>query len=403
MNILFLGGLFPPNTKTEIINNSKHSIQNAANTMQWHFVHGLDSNSQKPVILITAPLVGSFPMLYKKLFLKKTFFSHNQTSRDICVGYCNFTVIKNYFIRKALSKELEGWAKENPDEVKIVVVYGMLPPWVIAAIQIKRRYPNIKLCLIVPDLPKFMSDSKNILYKIRGYFQPNLYSYLPTFDSFVFLTDKMADHFGVQHKPWVRIEGMVDPAEIVFSTNIESTKKKVVMYSGTLAERYGIIDLLTAFQGIEEMNYELWICGSGDTQELIKSKTLSDKRIKYFGLLSRDKVLEMQTQATVLVNPRNSEGEFTKYSFPSKIMEYLLSGTPCIMKTLPGIPNEYYKYIFLVDDNDSESLKNKIKEVCSLDYKDLKDFGESARKFVLEMKNYKVQVKKMTDMFKTLE
>lgn len=402
MKIVFLSGLFPANLLKEIEANSKGGIQYAANTLQWNFVLGLNANNDEPVHLITAPLIGSFPFFYKKILIKKKEFTLNKKTDNISVGYCNLAVIKNYFIKKSLLKELKCWVKKNPEEEKIIVIYGMHAPWVLAGVKIKEKYPDVKICLIVPDLPEFMSNSKSVIFKLRTYFLPNLYPYLSMFDAFVFLTDKMAKHFNVKDKPWITIEGMVNPDEINAHLSSKKAEKKIILYSGTLAERYGILDLLAAFGKIIDRDYELWICGSGNTGGAIKAKAIVDNRIKFLGLLPREAVLELQRKATVLVNPRNSDGEYTKYSFPSKIMEYLLSGTPCIMKPLPGIPNEYNKYIFFVQGNDINSFKNRIQEVCCLDISELKRIGESAQKFVLEKKNYKVQTKKMTDLFKTL-
>ena len=402
MNIVFLAGLFPDELKKEIEDNSKSTVQYAANSLQWNFVRGLDENNIKPIKIINAPLVGSFPVFYKKLFITKKEFSHKVGLVDVSVGYCNLALIKNYFIKNALFNELKYWYKQNPEGLKLVVVYGMLPSWVLAAIKFKRKYSNIKLCLVVPDLPEFMNNSKSIVSKIRDYFKPNLYPHIPVFDSFVFLTDEMANHFNVRDTPWVKIEGMINPDEVNFEPIHKILKKKIVMYSGTLAERYGILDLIDAFESIIDPNYELWICGSGNTAQLIKSKALTDNRIKYFGLIPREDVLELQRKATVLVNPRDSNGEYTKFSFPSKIMEYLLSGTPCIIKRLPGIPVEYYNYLFIVKDNELLSLSNKIIEVCNLTDDYIKNFSESAKKFVLEQKNYRIQTKKMVSMLQSL-
>jgi len=401
MNILFLGSLFTVNNEKIIVNNSKKNIDNASNTLQWNFVRGIQENIDGIFSIISAPLIGSYPFLYKKLFVVREEFKHSADSNDVSVGFCNLAVFKNWFIKKELFRNLERWATQKSDETRIIVVYGMIAPWILSAIKIKERYPNIRLCLIVPDLPEFMSNSTSFIYKIRNLFQVDLYKYISVFDSFVFLTDEMTKHFGINNKPWVRIEGMINPDEINVIPDFEKMDNvNVVMYSGTLAERYGILNLLNAFQSIEESNYELWICGAGNTQDFIQAQSKIDTRIKFFGLLPREKVLELQRKATVLVNPRSSDGEYTKYSFPSKIVEYLLSGTPCIMSPLPGIPQEYYKFIFLVVENDALALKKRIVEICNLDNKKLLYFGMSARNFVITEKNYKKQTEKMINMFK---
>jgi glycosyltransferase involved in cell wall biosynthesis len=400
MNTVFLSCLFPEELKKTIEANSKSGIQHAANKLQWNFVLGLDSNQESPIRIITAPIIGSYPLLYKRLFLNRLSFTHTKNSKDVSVGYCNLAVVKNYFVRKSLFKELVAWADQNPTGTNLIIVYSILAPQVLAVARFKEKHPEVKTCLIVPDLPEFMNNSKNPIYKLRELLQPDLYPHISVFDSFVFLTSEMARHFNVTDKPWVTIEGMVDPAETTFSAEAKDPQKRILMYSGTLDERYGVLDLVAAFEAIDDSSYELWICGTGNSQALIKSKSLSNNRIKYWGLLPRENVLELQRRASVLINPRSSEGEYTKYSFPSKIMEYLLSGTPCIIKPLPGIPDEYYNYIFMVQDDKIASLKNKIEEVCSLSDSELKNRGESAKAFVLEKKNYTIQTKKMTDMFK---
>ena len=105
----------------------------------------------------------------------------------------------------------------------------------------------------------------------------------------------------------------------------------------------------------------------------------------------------MQRQATVLVNPRTSEGEYTKYSFPSKTMEYLLSGKPTIINRLPGIPEEYYDYVFTPEDESIEALAECISNVLSLDKNILDARVEAGRNFIISQKNSVSQTKRIID------
>ena len=50
----------------------------------------------------------------------------------------------------------------------------------------------------------------------------------------------------------------------------------------------------------------------------------------------------------------------SKYFFPSKMMDYLASGTPTISTKLKGIPEEYFNYCFTIENGDPKTLKNKI-------------------------------------------
>ena len=112
--------------------------------------------------------------------------------------------------------------------------------------------------------------------------------------------------------------------------------------------------------------------------------------------------MEWQKQATVLVNPRQNNEEFTKYSFPSKTMEYLSSGIPVVAYKLDGIPDEYDAYIQYVEDDSIESLKKKLIEVCELSDEERQSLGSAGRAFVLTEKNSTIQVKKIVMLIESI-
>ena len=120
-------------------------------------------------------------------------------------------------------------------------------------------------------------------------------------------------------------------------------------------------------------------------------------------MLSKSEVRTLQKKATVLINPRHSADEYTKYSFPSKTMEYMASGTPTLMAHLASIPQEYESHLFFFDDESIEGMKNKIIEVCEKSQSELETFGKAASKFILEEKNEMKQAKKIVDMINSLK
>ena len=163
-----------------------------------------------------------------------------------------------------------------------------------------------------------------------------------------------------------------------------------IFYTGTLHEKFGVMNLVRAFRTIHSENYELVICGVGDSEEAIKAAAEEDSRIHFLGKLPRDQVLEWQSKATVLVNPRQNNEEFTKYSFPSKTMEYLSSGVPLVAYKLDGIPDEYDPFIHYVKDDSIECLADTLKSVCEMSDSDRAAIGQTGREFVLKEKNSKL-------------
>ena len=108
-------------------------------------------------------------------------------------------------------------------------------------------------------------------------------------------------------------------------------------------------------------------------------------------------------KSKLLVNPRPTNEDFVKYSFPSKNIEYMASGTPFLTTDLPGIPAEYKDYIFTIEDNCVDNVKTGIEKVLSLTTQERDAFGERAQKFVLENKNKYVQSKQIADFLDKLD
>jgi glycosyltransferase involved in cell wall biosynthesis len=97
---------------------------------------------------------------------------------------------------------------------------------------------------------------------------------------------------------------------------------------------------------LPDPNYRLVLCGRGDCEDYIKEKQTADSRILYQGLVTADVARDWIRKADVLVNPRLNDEEYTKYSFPSKNIEYLLSGNPVVASMLSGMPEDYRRFIY---------------------------------------------------------
>ncbi len=399
-DVVFLGGLFPKEYEQEILNYSVKNIQNAANVLQWNLVTGLDLNLDKPTKIINSLYVGSYPKLYKKLFIETFEFSHCKDSKDINVGFINLWGIKNYLRYYSLKKYLKEWAIDGSKN-KVIVAYAMTQTFCRAIEYIKKINPLIKTLLVVPDLPLYMnlSNKNNSFYdflkKIDIYAMNNRIKYI---DYFVFLTEYMSGKVNIYNKPYIVIEGIVSKENENDQAIIEKFIKKTIAYTGTLNEKYGIKLLVDAFMKVEIDNAELIICGNGDSEEYIKDISFVDNRIKYLGAVSREESILLQRKATLLVNPRPTNEEYTKYSFPSKNMEYMLSGTPVLTTKLPGMPDEYYDYVYLIDDESVDGLTKTLTEVLEKSNEEMYELGIRAKNFVLKAKNSVIQTKKIIDM-----
>jgi len=400
MNILFLCGLFPKDREQEIATNSKSSIQYAANNLQWSIANGLEYFYEQ-LKIISLPYISSYPFGYKTSFFRSSKFSLKSETSNSCVGFINLPFI-NFISRYWNAKKaIQKWG-ENISGNSCIIVYAIHTPFLKAAIDFKKSMPNVKICLVVPDLPQFMSGSRNIIYRLLKTLETVIINQcLEETDSFVLLSKYMVESLKIENKPWTRVEGIFEQTHI--EEHAPKEESKTILYTGTLARQYGIINLLDAFDAIKDLNYKLWICGEGDCRNEIEKRAKFDTRIKYFGQQPRSIILTLQKKATILVNPRTPEGDYTKYSFPSKTMEYLASGTPCLLYRLKGIPEEYFQYCFVMNNGNIEELKEMIITVCNKDQSELDEFGRKAAKFIFENKNSISQVRKIYELLNSID
>jgi glycosyltransferase involved in cell wall biosynthesis len=402
----FLGGLFDQGRINEIESNSIHFIQTAANAFQWKIVKGLEGVSNKPLTLINAVFIGSYPKYYKKCFIHTNHWKHTDGASDINIGFINLFGIKEIDRTIRIKNHLKNWIESNTSVNKILYVYSMNTAFLAAASYIKKDNPNLKVCLICPDLPEHMNakGSRGKLFDlIKAMDTKNQKKYLKDVDYFVFMTKYMNEKVNSLAKPWCVVEGISDYDLTTQSKNCLSdeivrnlAEKKVVLYTGTMDERYGILELIQSFKGVSDENAELWLCGGGININNVVKLINDDNRIKYLGKLSRDQVVELQKKAYVLVNPRSFDGEYVKYSFPSKVIEYFESGTPTLMYKLPGIPEDYND--LFINICDYPSILDAINKLLVMDYDALKKVAEQAKSYVIINKSTVAQAKKIMNM-----
>jgi len=406
MRILFIGGTYSEQMEQDILENTigNGHIQNAANKFQLNLIEGFRSQRNIELDILSLPFVASFPAGYKKFFYRSRscFESKNATKY---IDFVNIVGLKNISRENRLSRELTKYFR-NDSSAKTIVVYSAHNPFLQAAISAKKANKDIHICLIIPDLPQYMNLEKNktSLYSFFKKYDTTLfYDSLEDVDSFVVLTSHMRKVLNIENKPSIVIEGVVNRSEYnVKSSNqdiFKLRKSNTIVYTGTLNEKFGIKNLVDAFMMIPKHDIKLRICGSGDSEEYIKTKSNIDPRIEFLGKLSLEESITIQKKASILINPRQNNESYTKFSFPSKTMEYLLTGNPIIAYKLDGIPDEYDPYIYYVEDNSVEALVKKINEVLEVPAQQNQKKGADAINFVLENKNNDFAAKRIISLF----
>lgn len=388
--ILFLGTLYPHEREKEFMQKSR-MYDSPGNALQWSLVEGFKQFSNLQIVTTPSSL------RYQGLKCTGSTFSHNNgVSTDYSVSFIDIRVVKQFISARNISKIIDN------QDYDVIFVYSICVNLLKPAYLYKKKHPNVKVVEIITDLPMLMSSSTNVIYRTLKHMEVIAdFKYMNAIDGFILLSSEMRNKLPIGNKPWIQVEGIFNPKDRV-SDIIIKPKEKIVLYTGNLDARYGIKDLLEAFTLTEDPSYRLWICGLGDSVEYIHRSEKLDNRIKFLGAKPRCDVLKLQRQATLLVNPRHSCEEYTKYSFPSKTMEYMASGTPTVMNRLKSLPDDYIPHLFFFDDESVEGMSKKLKEILSKSSESLENFGKQASEFIMNSKTSNLQVKRIMELIEKI-
>lgn len=287
--------------------------------------------------------------------------------------------------------------KEIINESDTLLVYSLHTPLLKAALFAKKINPKIKLVVVVPDLPEYMDLNQRFIKKAFKKIDSKLiYSIVTKFDGYILLTEQMKQKLNLGNKPSIIIEGIAMPTNNKHnSIEILDNNYTNIVYTGGISKEYGVIDLVNGFHQIKNENIRLIICGSGKDAGYIENLSQQDNRIVYLGQVDNTIAVQLQNHADILVNPRPNIGEYTKYSFPSKTIEYLAAGKILIANKLDGIPSEYDEYIYYIDKMNNGSFKEALIEVISWSDEERDKFGKKAKDFILKNKTQNIVTSKI--------
>ena len=80
----------------------------------------------------------------------------------------------------------------------------------------------------------------------------------------------------------------------------------------------------------------------------------------------------------------------------------MVSGTPLLTTRLPGMPEEYYSYVYFFDDESVEGMTEAFSRVLALPDNELSEKGRQAKEFVLKEKNNISQARKVISFLDNL-
>jgi glycosyltransferase involved in cell wall biosynthesis len=395
--ILYVSCLCSPNVLEYLFCTASHKPALSAQKFHRLLVEGFAMHKES-CIVETLSVIPITSVSHKKRFWRLP----SELVGNIKYNYIptiNLPVVKNMLVFigaffKAISWALRGGRKDK------VVICDVLNVSISAAALLACKLTGTKAIAIVTDLPNLMVGCARDTGLRRGLHNKLTSMLMSNYDGYILLTEQMNQVVNIHSKPYLIMEGLVD-INMAAADNLFEDKfpEKIVIYAGGIYEKYGVKKLVDAFMLLQGDDLRLHVYGPGEMAKDMPDYMKADKRIIYYGIVPNKEVVRKLSEATLLINPRSSVEELAKYSFPSKNMEYMVSGTPLLTTPLPGMPQEYYPFVYVFNDETVEGFQQTLKVLLATPKEELHEFGQRAKEFVLRYKNNRVQAERILCFF----
>lgn len=393
MKILFLGSA----TSREMVKQlSGGSV--AGNKMQVNVLECLNQYSDVEIVALSVLSIASFPN-DKTIYVKKDNIKISEGLSAILIPFLNFPIIKQ--IWQTLSVYFEAKKILKEDNESIIFTFNLFPQQGLPLMWLKKKY-NCKVVSLLADLPIDDDYERHGISKIfRKIFDALTQKSILSCDNLIVLNENAIREYAPKSN-YIIVDGGVDLNEYDLNFSKKNKKTKNIVYSGALVEYNGIKNLIEAMNYIQDKNIELHIYGSGLLEDYVIKKSNELPNVKYFGKIPNDEMLKKQREAWLLVNPRPIDDPIACVTFPSKIFEYMLSGTPVLTTKLNGFTKEYYDKMFFVEDSNSKSMAKKIDEISLKSNQEIESIANKAYNFVVEYRSWSKQSERIYDFIRKI-
>ena len=364
--IIILLGSYSLDSDQNLLLNQFYKKSIGVSNCQYErkLLDGFKNVQPDDLYFMSCPRVGDWPISSKKICVKG--FSEDKWLKT--VPYKAILGFRNRSKGKALIRCLKELLREYPADAPIqLIACEAHRPYLQAIRYFKRSRRAVFSTLLVPDLPEDMSKGyKSFLYRFMKRRENKIVHALSDkyVDSFLAFTPDIERRINPLGKPSCVYEGIVERAE---SSHCESPAAKEEIrcgFVGSVDERNGI-KLLVEASLLLPPNYKIHIYGSGDMEDFHFSDYPS---VVYHGFVSPLDIPAAIENCDIMLSPRLCKGEYVKYSFPSKIFEYLSHYKKIITFRLPCYFPELDAILVYPKAETPEALAESIIETAQKGY-----------------------------------
>lgn len=180
-----------------------------------------------------------------------------------------------------------------------------------------------------------------------------LHSLADNLSGYITLTSALNELFNKQNRANLTIEGVLENKY----RNIDVKQYgKYLFYYGDLEEKYGVYELINAFNELNNPDINLVIAGYHGDDERINRIAQEHQNVKYLKMISSDLALSLANNSILNINPRPYSEDYDRYLIPCIVLDYLNTNS----LTLSVRNSSLQKYLaddaIWVDSNEKDDL-----------------------------------------------
>jgi glycosyltransferase involved in cell wall biosynthesis len=304
-------------------------------------------------------------------------------------GFINLPVIKH--ISRLVSLVASSTKEINRAGISHVIIYSVNSSLLMYGRFI--QYWHEKTCIVV------FTDPPGVILPNDGFMRRAL----KNIDAFIvrgllrgFSGQIVVSHLaGIEYFPRsdsLVINGFADDRIPIANQSVSKTIDQQpirLIYAGSLDPLSGILNLVKAMSELNSSTVVLDIYGAGGDSPKVTELSKTMDNVNFLGKLDHAQILDMYSSYDAIVVPRVPDVEQSKYVFPSKIHEAMMTGIPVICTQLESIPLDYFRFLMNCSTGSPEEIKNAIKRLTS-NQKHYVDAAKDGRQYLLAEKTPKV-------------
>ncbi|MET7375523.1 glycosyltransferase [Micromonospora arida] len=374
-------------------------------TFAWALVKSIRA-AGCPVRLLSAAPASTFPRNRQIRFRSGRF--EQDGVRGELLGFVNLLGLKH--LTRFVAAVRAGSRALRQHGHDVLLIHGVHSPFLWFGALVAWR-GSVRVVPVLTDPPGVvLPEDGRIVRALRRLDHALVRMALRRCSGVVVLTAALADDLAPS-LPRLIMEGICDPpaaqASAAHPTRpLVSARPRVaqekppavsrdIVYAGGLTRAYGVDRLVEAFRGMDDPDLRLFLFGRGELEEWSRTQAEADQRVAAPELLDRAALMPRLARASVLVNPRPVGQSFVRYSFPSKLIEYLSTGVPVVTTRLPGIPPDYDPYLCFAESDTAKGLRDALHRVLAMTPEERAALGAAGAAFVQRTRGPEAQGRRL--------